>query len=204
MWTDLYRHIHDLQTTNSTELALLINPNIKQLPLPIQRHDEPLLPYAKALVTATHDLVCAYILDFASFMSTGAAGAIALERTIRFIGDGHPRILHGPFTGIHYTDMADVTGFGVDAVTVTRAGDVQHYLTHPPYSAFFMEDDITQRIKRGGIYSPEQHRIALYEPDQPRIMVSVTPDSFLRQYLSDDFDQQIRLALQESKDTAHD
>lgn len=204
MWTDFYERVQSAQSAKHTDLVLLINPNMHQLPLPIQRYDEPLLPYTKSLITATRDLVCAYILDFASFMSTGAAGAIALERAVRFIGADHPCILHGPFTGTGYSNMADVTGFGVDALTVTNESDARHYFSHPPYGAFVVKDDTPQDLDRGGIYSPRHQRLILVEPGHPVIRAQVTADTLLSKCLTQDFDLQLQLALQQLKDQIHE
>lgn len=97
--------------------AMMLSPILGRMPLPIQRHDDPFLPWGKAIIDATRDLVVAYTFDLAAYLAIGAAGAIALERTIAYAnGDGKTAtILHGPFVGDGYAQTA--LAFGVDAVT---------------------------------------------------------------------------------------
>lgn len=110
-------------------------PRIELLPLPVQRFDDPFLPFGRSIIEATQDIVCGYILDFPAYMALAAAGARALERTIALIEREKLRILHGPFLGEGYSAMADHTAFGVDALTVSNAQDRQFYMNNPPYGA---------------------------------------------------------------------
>jgi len=114
-----------LQQARQTDLALYLKPQLNRMPLPIQRYDDPFLPFAKAIIEATRDLVCAYVLDFAGYLTLGAAGAVALERTVALVAGDTMTILHGPFAGPDYAEAA--AAFGVDAVTLADASPLSAY-----------------------------------------------------------------------------
>jgi hypothetical protein len=98
---------------------LRLNPHVLRLPLAIQRYDDPFLPYGKAIVGATRDIVGAYMFDLASYLALGGAGAVALERTVDYVGGDIVTILHGAFSAPEYVVLCDVLSFGVDYITVT-------------------------------------------------------------------------------------
>ena len=114
-----------MQTIRATNRALLMSPRLTKMPLPMQRHDDPFLPFGKAIIAATQDLVCAYVFDLAAYLAIGAAGAVALERTIAFVGENNLTILHAWFAGSGYTSAAEA--FGVDAVTLADDGYIHDY-----------------------------------------------------------------------------
>ena len=72
------------------------------MPYPMQRYDDPFLPYGRAVIDATSDIACAYVFDLAAYLSIGASGAIALERTIAYVPSPSLTILHGMFTRAEY------------------------------------------------------------------------------------------------------
>jgi orotidine-5'-phosphate decarboxylase len=88
----------------------------------VSRWDEPLLPFNKAIIEATADLVCAYKPNLGFYLQWGAAGMIALERTIAFIPDHIPVVLDCKTGDIGHTQGAWGMGlfehWNVDAVTV--------------------------------------------------------------------------------------
>lgn len=96
---------------------LTINPTVERMPLPIRRYDDPFLPFGKAVINATRDLVCGYLFNFADYMALGAAGAVALERTIAYAGFDRLSIIHGPFANKEYVRLLDVAAFNADAIT---------------------------------------------------------------------------------------
>src|SRR5258708_15753276 len=103
------------QRTNST-LAIGIAPALKKLPYEIQRYDDPFLPFGKAIIDSTADLVCGYVFHLGPYLALGAAGAKALERTIAYVPDHLVKILHGPFVSEELV-RGVIEGFGVDALT---------------------------------------------------------------------------------------
>jgi hypothetical protein len=134
-WADFLEKLSALREKRESDLALFLNPRLENLPLSIARFDDPFLPYGKEIIRATQDLVVAYVFDLASYFSLGAAGIVALERTIRYAGDSIT-ILHAPFASSEYSAMADITGLGVDAITVTTEAIMRTYLDKPPFAAF--------------------------------------------------------------------
>src|SRR5690606_27503216 len=86
-----------VQSRSSTTLVLL-SPAFEKMPLPMQRYDEPFLPFGKAIIDATHDLVAGYVFDLEAYLIPGAAGMIALERTISYLPSDLIEVLPGAFS----------------------------------------------------------------------------------------------------------
>jgi orotidine-5'-phosphate decarboxylase len=114
--------LKNAQSRNHSWLCIGLDPQPDRLPLPAKRWDEPLLPFNRAIIDATADLVCAYKPNLGFYLQWGAAGIIALERTIAYIPDYLPVILDGKIGDIGHTQSAWAMGlfdqWEVDAVTV--------------------------------------------------------------------------------------
>lgn len=82
---------------NATRLCVSLDIVVGYSPLPIQYFDEPMLPFAREIIAATHDLVCAYAVNPGYFLAEGAAGMVALERIARVIPSDVPLIFDGRF-----------------------------------------------------------------------------------------------------------
>lgn len=110
------------QEKNDSWLCVGLDPDPSRLPLPAMQWDEPVLPFNKAIVEATADLVCAYKPNLGFYLQWGAAGIIALERTIAYIPDDVPVIVDCKTGDIGHTQAAWAAGlldvWQVDAVTV--------------------------------------------------------------------------------------
>ncbi len=133
------------QSHNRSWLCLGLDPVLAKMPLPLHKEDDPLLPFNKAMIDATADLVCAYKPNLAFYLAEGAAGLIALERTIAYIPDHIPIILDGKFGDIGSTAEMIARGafevWGVDAVTVNPyVGEdgVAPFLQRPDKAAFVL------------------------------------------------------------------
>lgn len=112
-----------IQKKNQSWLCVGLDPQPERLPLNVvSRHDEPVLPFNKAIIDATADLVCAYKPNMGFYMQWGAAGMIALERTIAYIPDHIPVILDCKTGDIGHTQAAWAAGlfdiWSVDAITI--------------------------------------------------------------------------------------
>jgi len=133
------------QQRNRSWLCVGLDIVASKLPLPLQEMDEPVLPFAREIVDATRDLVCAFKPNLGFFLAGGAAGIIALERLIRYIPSDIPIILDGKFgdigsTAEQYARAAFQT-FGVDAVTVSPyvgADAIQPFLAYPDKGVFVL------------------------------------------------------------------
>jgi len=111
------------QEAHNSWLCLGLDPQPELLPVEaIHKWDEPLLPFNRAIIDATADLVCAYKPNLGFYLQWGAAGVIALERTIAYIPDEIVIILDAKIGDIGHTQAAWGRGlfdeWDVDAVTV--------------------------------------------------------------------------------------
>ena len=114
--------LKNAQEKNQSWLCIGLDPSPDHLPLPALRLDEPVLPFNKAIIDATADLVCAYKPNLGFYLQWGAAGVIALERTIAYIPDDIPIIVDCKTGDIGHTQAAWAAGlfdeWNVDAITV--------------------------------------------------------------------------------------
>lgn len=110
------------QERNASWLCVGLDPQPDRLPVQALKWDEPILPFNKAIIEATADLVCAYKPNLGFYLQWGAAGIIALERTIAYIPGHLPVIVDCKTGDIGHTQAAWATGlldyWGVDAITV--------------------------------------------------------------------------------------
>jgi orotidine-5'-phosphate decarboxylase len=110
------------QEKNDSWLCVGLDPQPDKLPVQALKWDEPVLPFNKAIIEATADLVCAYKPNLGFYLQWGAAGIIALERTIAYIPADIPVILDCKTGDIGHTQAAWAEGlleqWEVDAVTV--------------------------------------------------------------------------------------
>ncbi len=115
--------LHAVQEKNSSWLCIGLDPDPDRLPVEaVWKWDEPLLPFNKAIIDATADLVCAYKPNLGFYLQWGAAGIIALERTIAYVPNHIPIIVDCKTGDIGHTQSAWAAGlyehWGVDGVTV--------------------------------------------------------------------------------------
>lgn len=109
------------QAANDSWVCVGLDPSPERMPAPMLKYDDPFLPFLKAIVDATADLVCAFKPNLGFYLALGAAGVVALERIIAYIPQEIPVILDGKFNDIGNTAQAYARGafdaLGVDAVT---------------------------------------------------------------------------------------
>ena len=114
--------LKSIQEKNNSWLCIGLDPNPDRLRVEFLRWDEPILPFNKAIIDATADLVCAYKPNLGFYLQWGAAGVIALERTIAYIPKHIPVIVDCKTGDIGHTQAAWGNGlfdsWDVDAVTV--------------------------------------------------------------------------------------
>ena len=182
---------------------LRLAPRLQKLPLPMQRYDDPFLPYGKAIIEATRDLVCAYVFDLAAYLALGAAGAVALERSIAFVGQDAITILHGPFASADYVELTYETAFNVSAVTLVKGTLVEPYTARPTRGAFVTSYDQPQSaaLDQGetGIYWAGAGLFDWFADGKRVWRLSLT-DDVLNESLGDDFAEQVRAACEKARD----
>lgn len=119
---DYLEKLKDVQNRNNSWLCVGLDPDPARLRVDVFKWDEPVLPFNKAIIEATADLVCAYKPNLGFYLQWGAAGIVALERTIAYIPDHIPVILDCKAGDIGHTQAAWAAGlfdeWGVDAITV--------------------------------------------------------------------------------------
>jgi hypothetical protein len=123
---------------HESQLALGLAPRLNEMPAPMTRYDDPFLPFGRAIIRATADLCCAVVFDLAAYLAIGAAGAIALERTIPLVPEEMVTILHGPFSTGDYVAAAFEGAFNVDAVTLASGAIevISGYVRDDTHGAF--------------------------------------------------------------------
>ena len=139
MTTKFIHKLEQVIAQKQSHIALMITPQIIKMPLPMKRHDDPFLPFSKAIIRATQAITPVYVLDLAAYLRIGAAGAIALERTISYAVADSVLILHGSFAGAGYAEISDENAFGVDAVTLYNLEDAAAYLQRADRGAFVID-----------------------------------------------------------------
>ena len=112
-----------IQEKNRSWLCVGLDPDPALLPpYLVAKFDEPVLPFMKAIIDETVDLVCAYKPNLGFYLQWGAAGIIALERTIKYIPPEIPVILDCKTGDIGHTQLAWAKGafeeWNVAAMTV--------------------------------------------------------------------------------------
>jgi hypothetical protein len=197
-WADFLVKLSHLREERNSNLGLFLNPRLENLPLSIARFDDPFLPYGKELIGASQDLVVAYVFDLASYFALGAAGIVALERTIRYAGDSIT-ILHAPFASADYSAMADITGLGVDAITVSSETILRTYLDKPPFAAFAMEYTQSECPEAGGLISLETRTMTYRDSTGKLERLSLSSHSFLFTLKREDYLESIRKGLEAMK-----
>lgn len=161
-----------------SDLVLWLRPRLEKMPLPIQRYDDPFLPFGKAIIAATRDLLCGYLFDLAAYLALGAAGAVALERTIAYVGDDAVSILHAPFAIPDYVQAA--SAFNVDAVTITDEA----------VADAFLQENVGTFVLETGNYNLENRTLTTSE-----IALHILGDDVLYAGRGDDFAEQVRAAV---------
>jgi hypothetical protein len=187
-----------IQTRTGSDLGLLLAPQVLKMPLPIQKFDDPFLPFGKAIINATRDLVCAYVFDLACYLALGAAGAVALERTIAYAGRDTVTILHAPFASAAYANAASDAAFNVDAVTVTDSRFAPGYSSEGR-GAFVVRDflgaDMTESV---GVYVPDQRGFYL-SGGAGTLQILLLGEETLYAGQSYDFEEKVRAAVMGQK-----
>ncbi len=114
--------LKSIQEKNNSWLCIGLDPSMERLRVDFRKWDEPILPYNRAIIDATADLVCAYKPNLGFYLQWGAAGIIALERTIAYIPSHIPIVIDCKTGDIGHTQAAWAVGlfdeWQVDAVTV--------------------------------------------------------------------------------------
>lgn len=124
-------------------VAVGLAPRIDHMPVDLLLYDDPFLPFGRAVIDATADLVPAYVFHLGAYLALGAAGAIALERTLAYVPRPAIKILHAAFATADYVKASYEDAFGADAVTVSAAlqpADLAVYLADSAHGVLIESD----------------------------------------------------------------
>ncbi|MBC7870934.1 MAG: hypothetical protein H7Y09_08855 [Chitinophagaceae bacterium] len=200
---DFVDKLATIHNSRKRGFALILAPRIERLPLPIQTYDDPFLPFGKAIINATRDLVSAYLFDLAAYLALGAAGAIALERTINYAGGDSITVLHGAFATPAYARINDEGAFNADAVTVIDNHHLEAFTSRPKRGVFIIRSGEAKMMDppgKVGIYWQEIGLLTISNKVGEAINLRVLGDSVIYASLADDFAEQARAALEKITD----
>ncbi|MCU0465880.1 MAG: hypothetical protein MUF38_15090 [Anaerolineae bacterium] len=130
-----------IQAETGGNWLLNLSPEVEKLPLDIQRYDDPFLPYLRVIHRAAAGMVCGYVFDLGAYLRMGAAGAVALERSIDLVGETHLTILDSGFGSDRYVTLWEETAFGCDALTLRDASLLAAYSGRADRCAFIVGGD---------------------------------------------------------------
>ena len=125
--TTFLSFLEDRWQTN-TFVCVGLDSDYQQLPETVKQGrsiEEVMFAFNRAIIDATHDLVCAYKPNAAFYEAQGDAGLRALTRTVQYIKEAYPSItviLDAKRADIGSTNLGYVQAafdqIGVDAITV--------------------------------------------------------------------------------------
>jgi orotidine-5'-phosphate decarboxylase len=120
--TSFTARLEDLQLRRNSLVCIGLDPDVRHMPAQFGTTPSAVLSFNKAIIEATHDLVCAYKLNLAFYEALGYQGWSVLQQTlaaipssILTIGDGK-RADIGNTSARYASALFDECGF--DAVTV--------------------------------------------------------------------------------------
>jgi len=167
-----------------------MRPLMSDMPAPMHYYDDPFFPFSKAIISATRDIVCAYVFDFPAYMVHGAAGAVALERSMAFVDNDVVKILHGSFVGADYAPMIYEDALGADAATIAHSHQYRNFSNSHNREAFIVQWG-EQTSPNYPVYQPKQKRFILSDDNQ----ITIADEKVLYSGYQDDFTEQCRVAL---------
>ena len=104
-------------------LCVGLDTDLTKIPKHLLSQPDPVFSFNKAIIDATRDLCVAYKINTAFYEALGVKGWEAMEKTVRYIGDGHFRIADAKRGDIGNTSDQYAKAFfktlPFDAITVT-------------------------------------------------------------------------------------
>ncbi len=77
---------------NDSLLCLGLDPDLNKIPKHLTQNKDAIFDFNKAIIDATHDLVCVYKPNIAFYEAYGIKGLEQLKQTIEYIKKNHPEI----------------------------------------------------------------------------------------------------------------
>lgn len=178
--------VQTIQAETGGNWLLYVSPEIEKLPLDIQRYDDPFLPYLRAIHRAAADVICGYVFDLGAYLRMGAAGAVALERSIDLVGETHLTMLDSAFGSDRYVTLWEETAFGCDALTITDVRLLAAYSGRADRCAFVMGggDGLPAYDSAKGIFRVDGLTLRILREDTLFRARSLTFEETLREILA--------------------
>lgn len=175
-----------IQTETGGNWLLYMSPEVEKLPLDIQRYDDPFLPYIRAIHRVAAEVVCGYVFDLGAYLRMGAAGAVALERSIDLVGETHLTILDSAFGSERYVTLWEETAFGCDALTITDAALMAAYSARVDRCAFVLggSDGLPAYDSPEGVFRVDGLTLRMLPEDTLYRARSLTFEETLREVLA--------------------
>jgi hypothetical protein len=151
--------VNHIQSETQSDLILVIRPEVMLMPLAVRIYDDPFFPFGKAIIQATRDLVVGYQFDFSAYLRLGAAGTIALERTLSLISAERLAIIDGCFSDVRFVSVSDETAFISDAVTISHSDLIKPFCEREDRSAFVFADRLDGIPTGAGIIHDQRIQI---------------------------------------------
>ncbi|MDP3940695.1 MAG: orotidine-5'-phosphate decarboxylase [bacterium] len=77
---------------NNSLLCVGLDPDLEKLPKHLLETKDPIFEFNKAIIDATHDLVCVYKPNIAFYEAEGIEGLQSLKKTIEYLQQTYPEI----------------------------------------------------------------------------------------------------------------
>lgn len=84
--------LDNLIKKNNSLVCVGLDPEFEKLPKHLLSNRDPIFSFNKAIIDATHDLVCAYKPNIAFYEAYGLDGLSQLKKTIEYLGYRYPNI----------------------------------------------------------------------------------------------------------------
>lgn len=86
------KKLEEIQKKNNSLVCVGLDSDFSKLPHFLKSQNYPQLEFNKAIIEATHDLVCAYKMNSAFYEARGGQGLIELKMTLAYLHSHYPEI----------------------------------------------------------------------------------------------------------------
>lgn len=86
------KKLDELINKNNSLLCVGLDTNLSKIPQYLLKAKDPIFEFNKAIIDATHDLVCAYKPQIAYYEAAGIDGLKSLKKTVDYIKKNYPEV----------------------------------------------------------------------------------------------------------------
>lgn len=87
-----YDKIQNISVINNSLICVGLDSQLEKIPSHLKAKEKPIFYFNKAIIDATHNLVCAYKPNFAFYAASGVDGISQLKKTIEYLISTYPDI----------------------------------------------------------------------------------------------------------------